>query len=319
MMSDKPSLLITGGSGYIGSALVREALASGYRINVLDNASLPADPQLHAALGCGDIQMFQGSITQYDVVQKSLRDVVGVVHLAGISDGRAGKANPELTRRINAETMETLLEEVAKAGVARFVFASTMGVYGNSYTDPLTEDLPMRPVDPYSESKAIAEKFVADADSASLQTVSLRIAMVYGADVRIREDFLVNNMCLQAVKTKRLQVLGGAQQRPQIHIRDLTSVILSMFSSRGRAICRTAVNVVESNPSLLRIAETICDVLPDTYMEVTPSQAVTDTFVMSGARLSDLTGFVPKYQLRDGIAQTIRYFQNNYPSVNEVD
>ena len=307
MKPDKPqTLLVTGGCGYIGSQLVRRALAGGYQVRVLDS-SVPETADQDLPLQ--NIQFFRGSITDRRIIEACTAGADYLVHLAGVSDGRAGKADPERTRRVNSETTGQLLQIAREAGVQRFLFASTMGVYGNQYDIPLIEALPLKPVDPYSASKAAGEAFVTAAAGPTFCTTSLRIAMVYGAGPKIREDFLLNQLCKTAVTAGSLTIMGGRQRRPQIHLDDLASLFLSLLHSPMQDINGKAFNAVESNPTLLDMVQQIQEALPRTDLNVLPARESEDSFEMNGRLLAEVTGFRPATSLSAGVRGLINHYQ----------
>jgi len=306
-MQAQATLLVTGGSGYIGACLTQMALEAGYKVHILDNA--PAGNGLiQNWLQNYSCSYFEGSITDKEIISSAMTGVDFVVHLAGVSDGRAGKADPELTRRVNSDSIAQILDIAQQAGVQRFAFASTMGVYGNAYKTLLTEDLLLKPIDPYSESKAIGEECVRKAGNEHFVTTALRIAMVYGAGPRIREDFLVNRLCLDAVQKGELTITGGAQRRPQVHVKDLCSLFLAIMQYDRNIIAGQVFNMVESNPSLSEIVAAIQEALPQTVVNVLPGREHEDSFEMDGQKLAQVTAFRPSVDLKTGVQQTIQYF-----------
>jgi nucleoside-diphosphate-sugar epimerase len=300
-------LLVTGGSGYIGSSLVEKALRSGYAVRVLDNTK-PTDDSIQSLFANPSVRFFKGSITDSQALTESISGVDYIIHLAGVSDGRAGKENPELTRRVNIDSIEQLLSISKQAGVKKFIFASTMGVYGNRYDTALHEELPLNPVDPYSESKAIGESYVSRTNGPGFCTVSLRIAMVYGVGPKVREDFLVNKLCITAINNGRIRITGGSQKRPQIHIDDLTDLFLKLLSGSTREMCGQVFNAVGSNPSLKEIVNSIVSSLPQTRVEYLPARPDEDSFEMSGDKLAEKLRFRPAKSLDKGIAEIIQHY-----------
>lgn len=298
----KQTILITGGAGYIGSVLARRAVSRGFDVNILDCAA-PIDFGNSQA-----VRFFKGGIDDYETIEKSLRAVGFVIHLAGISDGRAGKANPELTRKTNVDSLKQLLELSQKARVKRFVFASTMGVYGNEYKTHLTEDLPLAPVDPYSESKALGEEIINGEKSNGFTVASLRIAMVYGLSPRMRYDFIVNRLTLDAIEKKQITIAGGAQTRPQIYIEDLANVFLEFGRADADKINGESFNVVGVNPSIEEIAEAVKRNLPETRIEKLPAREGEDSFEMDGTKLKTVVEYAQQKSLDAGIKGIIEEY-----------
>ena len=147
---------MTGGAGYIGSVLVPMLLENGEQVTVFDK-QLPA---ISSYAHTNQLQAVIGDVRDKTVVKASLEQVSSVIYLAGVSDGRAGKANPRLTEEVNVEAFESFVHAAKAAGCRRFVFASTFGVYGYDYQEPLTEDLTPDPQEAYSASKLKAEQIL---------------------------------------------------------------------------------------------------------------------------------------------------------------
>ena len=206
--------------------------------------------------------------------------------------------------------MQQLLEVSKAAGVKRFLFASTIGVYGNQYNMLLHEDLPLNPVDPYSESKAIGESALRGANTDDFCTTALRIAMVYGLGPKVREDFLVNRLCIDAATTGRLSIMGGTQKRPQIHVDDLASLFLTLLQYDKEKICGKVFNAVESNPALSELVEVIRKLLPAIEVQLLPGRAHEDSFEMDGQLLFNQIGFRPSTPLESGMQELINYYRS---------
>lgn len=303
----KQTLLITGGAGYIGSVLTRHALHAGFKVNILDSLD-GAHAALDSVISNPDVNYFQGNITDNNVIEQSTAGVDFVVHLAGISDGKAGKANPELTKKINVETLEQILQISKNAGVQRFIFASTMGVYGNAYKIPLTENLELKPMDPYSESKALGEEFVKKAATPAFTTTILRMAMVYGISPNMRFDFIVNRLTLDAIEKKQLTIMGGGQQRPQIHIDDLAELFLYALTCDKKLVANACFNAVGENPAIEDITTTLQKLIPDLIIEKLPARANEDSFNMDGNKLLETTAFKYKKNIETGIREMIHEY-----------
>lgn len=303
-----PTLLITGGAGYIGSLLVVKALNAGFRVHVFDSvasekvafAHLLTHPRLH---------YFVGNLTEPDSFKAAMEGAQVLIHLAGVSDGRAGKANPERTYQVNLAPLENLLTMAQTAGLMQAVFASTMGVYGNRYTIPLHENLPLAPMDPYSQSKAQGEAVFKAANSPGFVTTNLRLALVYGPSPQMRHDFIIHQLLYSALKQRKIKLFGGNQQRPHVHIEDATDLILALVCSEPATIAGETFNVVSSNPSLHELVNIIQAHVPNVEVQQHPMREGEDSFVMDGSKLSRSIPFAYHTDLNTGIARLIDYFQ----------
>ncbi len=312
-------ILITGGAGYIGSRLLLNLLEKGHRVNILDlflrgNVSLPAtytEPFL---------KVYKGGINDVALVRASLADVSTVIYLAGVSDGRMGKENPGHTNRVNYTYFKKFVKLANAAGCERIIFASTFGVYGSSYTAPLTENLEPIPEEPYSASKLEAERFLLEEGDPGFCVVCLRIAMVFGSSLKMRDDFIVNRMTKNALQKGRIQVLGGGQKRPQIHIKDLSRLFIKMVEIEVDKISGKVFNTGAINPSIGEIAQEIKRQLTcPVKIEMLPPRARENSFLLDSSKLYDETGFEAQISLKEGIREMITFWAKENTPVQGME
>ncbi|MGB1276081.1 MAG: NAD-dependent epimerase/dehydratase family protein, partial [Nannocystaceae bacterium] len=170
-------VLITGGAGFIGSHLCAAATAVGHRVRVLDDLSTGLRRNLDGV----EVDLRVGTISDPECCDAAMKDIEVVLHLAARGSVPRSLQDPRGTLRTNVDGTATLLEAAQKAGVRRFVQASSSAVYGIQPGFPRHEALGLDPRSPYAASKAAAEQ-LARAWHASwgLETCSLRPFNVYG-------------------------------------------------------------------------------------------------------------------------------------------
>ncbi len=246
------NILVTGGGGYIGNVLVNELLKSGYNVGVLDNFKKDNMLPQHTRLS-----IFNGDINDTKLLIESTKNQHAIIHLAGISDGRAGRIDPELTRKVNLEGFKKLIQSASGSGASRFINMSTFGVYGTGYAIPLTEDIPLNPEEPYSETKAQTEQIANGFNSGTFITTNIRLAMVFGWSPQMRFDFLVNTLIKDAIEKKSITILGGQQIRPQIHILDVSRVLIGLLKTEREKIAGQTFNLGTINKTLQEIVDEI--------------------------------------------------------------
>jgi len=171
--------LVTGGAGYIGSHVVREFVAAGMPVVVLDDLSSGRRPFLPA-----DVPFARGSILDGALLQRVFaeHDVTGVVHLAGFKYAGVSVQRPLHTYEQNVDGTTVLLAAMQDSGVGLMVFSSSAAVYGTPDVDLVTEETPKAPESPYGETKLIGEWLLRDQErAAGLRHTSLRYFNVVGS------------------------------------------------------------------------------------------------------------------------------------------
>ena len=289
-MGDASPICVTGGAGYIGSVLTERLLALGHPVTVLDTLSF-TDRGLAHLRGHPGLRIVEGDIRDPSAVRHAFEGAWGVVHLAAVANDPSGDLDPRLTRSINLDPYPTLLKAARRAGVRRFVNASTFSVYGIQDAPDVTEDHPLRPLKEYSICKAKAEPLVADADGGGLTTVSLRCATVCGWSGRMRFDLIVNTLVGMAVRDGRLTVWGGAQQRPQIHVEDMADAFITMLEAPAGAVGGKIFNVGGENASILGIARTIAQRMGGIEVEEAPAREDERSYHVNWDRIASAVGF----------------------------
>lgn len=250
------TVLVTGGAGYVGSALVPKLLSAGYRVRVLD-LFLYGEAALSAVTANPALEIFKDDIRDRAVLEKASAGCDAVIHLACISNDPSFELDPDLGRSINYDAFRPMVEIARDAGVNRFIYASSSSVYGVKQEDQVTEELSLEPLTDYSKYKAMCEDVLREYERPDFTTAILRPATVCGYAPRQRLDVIVNIMTSLAVHSGRLTVNGGDQYRPNIHMEDMTEVYLRMLEWPQALIAGETFNVGYANQTVLELAETV--------------------------------------------------------------
>lgn len=249
-------VLVTGGAGYVGAVLVPKLLDKGYVVKVLD-LYIYGEDVLDAVKGHPDLVQIKGDIRDRILLEKELKSIDAVIHLACISNDPSYELNPELGKSINYDAFIPLVDISKKAGVKRFIYASSSSVYGIREEDNVTEDLPLKPLTDYSKYKALCEDYLINKRCAGYVVLVLRPATVCGYSPRLRLDLSVNILTNQAVNTNRITVFGGEQKRPNIHIDDITDLYVKTLEYPDEKIDGKIFNVGYHNLQIKEIAERV--------------------------------------------------------------
>ncbi|ELR99932.1 UDP-glucose 4-epimerase GalE [Gloeocapsa sp. PCC 73106] len=237
-MSDKPTILVTGGAGYIGSHVVLALKNSGYEVIVLDNLSYGHREIVKDVL---KVELIVGDTCDRPFLDQlfASRNIAAVMHFAAYIAVGESVQQPAKYYHNNVVGTLTLLEAMLSAQVKKFVFSSTCAIYGMPQEIPMTESHPHNPLSPYASSKDMVERILGDLDSAfGLKSVAFRYFNASGADPSglLGEDHqpethLIPLALLTALgKRSSLSIFGtdyptkdGTAVRDYIHVNDLAS------------------------------------------------------------------------------------------------
>lgn len=305
----RPPVVVTGGAGYVGSVVVRELLARGHAVRVLDNL-LYGDEPLADLAGRPGYQLVPGDIRSRDDLERALRGSWAVLHLAGLVGDPACALDPEYTRAVNQESTGPVAEICLEHGVERLVFASTCSVYGAAGDDWLDEDSTTAPVSLYAETNLRAEDLLRDRlDGAGPALSVLRFATIYGTSPRMRFDLVVNLLTARALAGGHIEVHGGEQWRPQVHVRDVARA-LCLALERPRSEAHGVFNVGSDaqNYRIRELAERVAGCFPGTRIAV---QDVRDprSYRVSFERLRSTWGFRAEHELEQGVHEVAAFLR----------
>ena len=311
-MANKPNhILITGGAGYCGSVLVPQMLDMGYRVTVYDiqyygYEFLPLD---HTKL-----TVVRGDIRDIEKLQPLMVGVDAVLHLACISNDTSFELDEKLSTSVNLDAFEPIVVAAKKAGVNRFIFASSSSVYGISEEQDVKEDHPLVPLTLYNKYKGMCEPILFKHTDENFVGVVYRPATVCGYGPRQRLDVSVNILTNLAVNKGNITVFGGSQLRPNLHIQDYADLCKELLGAPEDKIVNQIFNCGYENMSIMEIAETVKKVVAEEFpnkddisIEVTPSDDLRSYHINSD-KITEFTGFKPQYSVEDAIRDLCQAF-----------
>jgi len=335
------SLLITGGCGFIGTALIRRLKAEHpqARIRVLDNLSVGTKKDLKQVcqfvetplvrdkgksadvMDC-PVELVVGDIRDYSVCQNSCKDIDVIVHLAANTGVGPSVADPRKDMEANVLGILNMLEAARSQKVERFVFASSGAPVGE-VEPPIHEKLAPKPVSPYGASKLAGEGYCsAYYRTFGVKTVALRFGNVYGPG-STHKSSVVAKFIKQAIRGEQCEIYGdGSQTRDFIYIDDLTEAILkaAMYQEEpGQPdnllpwgeVFQIATNKEHTVNEVARMLQTILNE-KGINMQITHGQTrlgdvrrnYSDT-----TKAKQILSWQPRTDLSAGLPQTIHFFR----------
>jgi len=212
--------LITGGAGFIGSNIAHKLLETGHRVRILDNFSSGKEDNLAAVKN--DIELIRGDIRDIDIVKKAVEGIDYVYHQAALASVQASIDNPLESHEINLTGTLNMLEYSRRAGVKKFIMASSAAIYGDSPVLPKHEKMPPEPLSPYAVHKLTGEYYLCLFwQLYKFPTVALRYFNVFGPRQDPKSDYAAVIPCFidRMVKGEAPTVFGdGKQTRDFIYI-----------------------------------------------------------------------------------------------------
>ena len=249
-------MLVTGGAGYVGSVLVPKLLKNGYQVKVVD-LYIYGEAVLDQVKDHPNLKQIKGDIRDKALLAKELIGVDAVIHLACISNDPSYELNPDLGKSINYDAMVNLVDISKKAGIKRFIYASSSSVYGIKEEENVTEDLPLEPLTDYSKYKALGEEYLLKQRAPGFVVLVLRPATVCGYSPRLRLDLSVNILTNHAVNKGEITVFGGEQKRPNLHIEDMTDLYVKTLEYPEDKIDGKIFNAGYDNMKMKEIGEMV--------------------------------------------------------------
>ncbi len=316
-MDETKHLLVTGGAGYIGSALCAELLRLGYQVTALDELLFGGESLL-AFLHHPNFDFAKANVWEERAVKDNLRKdwqkPFAVIHLAALAGFPACQAvGRQVAWRYNVEATQRVYEQAEELGVERFVYASTYSNYGLAADGkPVTEDSPLNPQSLYAETKIASERFLLSTDGRCAPLI-LRLATLYGLSPRMRFDLIINQFVLEAYHKRELLIYQRGYSRSFVHLRDAIRGILLGLQSPLEQIRGQVYNLgsEQGNYTKDQIVALILKRLPETrvsYKDMTFGGDMRDIAV-SFEKIQRQLGFQAQYTVDDGIREVLHALQ----------
>lgn len=299
MVAEK--VLITGGSGYIGSVLIGFLLEKGYKVTCLDNLSYGQKSLLHYSNN-PNFAFIYGDVRDEDLLRKIVPGFDIILPLAAVVGAPACDLNPINAVSINFDAIKMLND--LRTPQQKFIFPSTISVYGSQPDKECTEETEPQSISIYGKTKIDSEK---ELEKSGKDYIILRFATVFGVSPRMRTDLLVNDFVLKAIEEGSLVLYEGNAMRNYVNIRDIVRIFGYAIENYEK-MKKDIYNVgMENNFSKLDLAKRIKKHLPD--LEIINREIKQDVdkrnYKISSQKLKD-KGFSTKFNLDEGVEEIIR-------------
>ena len=299
------NILVTGGAGYIGSALLPKLLNNGYHVRVLDLFMYGVEP-LKSVMDHPNLELVEGDLRDVQKVVQATRGMGAVVHLGAIVGDPACNLDADITVDVNLNATR-MIAQVAKASdVRRFIFASTCSVYGTG-DEVLDERSETRPISLYGRTKLAAESGLQGMADESFSPTLLRFGTIYGLSGRTRFDLVVNLLAAKAKIDGEITVYGGSQWRPFLHVDDAGLAVFKAVQAPLSDVGNQILNVgsVEQNYTIQQIGELVHEHAIGAELIVDNSTTDLRDYRVSFAKIRRILNFEPQWTVEQGIRQVM--------------
>jgi nucleoside-diphosphate-sugar epimerase len=301
-------ILVVGGAGYVGSHLVRNLVALGHQVRVLDRFYY----------GVASIQPLLGRI---EVVRADMRSVTAsalagfdaVINPGGLSNDPTANYNPDANWALNYEAAVSLARRAKEADIPLYIFASSCSIYDRAIGEPgelLDETAVLRPVGHYCQAKYAAEQALATIATESFRIIALRKGTIHGFAPRMRFDLVVNAMVRDAILTGAVNVHGGGiAWRPLLQIQDAARAYGKALSWCGPALFET-FNIVGENARIGDLASRVAERLRQAgiFCEVVTHSGTTNArdYRVSGEKAARLLGLGASVTVEQSVGEMVK-------------
>jgi len=299
----KEKVLITGGAGYIGSVLTEHLLSKEYPVTCLDNLSFGHNSILHLVSN-PNFNFIYGDVRNKRLLEEVIPKFDVIIPLSAIVGAPQCDSNPVDAKLINRDSIIDM--NIIRSTKQKIIFPNTNSGYGTTTGNLYcTEETPLKPISLYGITKVEAEKYLLDSEK---DTITLRLATVFGMSPRMRTNLLVNDFVFKALNDGYLVLYEKDFKRNYVHIKDIARCFehcIKNFESMKNEPYNVGLD--SANLSKGELAEKVKSHIPK--LDITCKEINNDpdkrNYIVSSEKIMK-TGFECKYDLDYGIEELIK-------------
>ena len=296
---------VVGGAGYLGSTLCAHLLNLGYEVASIDTLWF-GDSALRPLRDHPCFSSEQIDALHSEEVLPLLSGCQAVIWVAGLVGDPACDLDAGFTYGCNYRSALTMAGICKWLGISRFIFASSCSVYGRAnQISHLTEESPTDPLSFYARDKLVCEKALRAMADDSFHPTILRLATLFGWSNRMRFDLVVNVLTAKACKRETLEICGGGQRRPFLHVGDAARAFAHVLSSELPLISNNVFNVGAdaNNHRIMDVAEFIRAAIPSARVNYLPNSSDLRDYDVDFSKIARTLGYKAEFSVPEGIAE----------------
>ena len=319
-------VLITGACGYLGARLSEYLAESGYGITTFSSYDTSHYSQWTSLME----EVIVGDIRDETVISNLTNKKYDVViHLISL-DHHKSEANPNFVSSINVLPTWNLLDKLTQNGLDKFIYFSTIHVYGKLPRGTINEDYPPNPLNAYGLTHLLSENICNYYnDKTNINCINVRLSNSYGSPVFKRNNcwwLVINDLCKSAYKNHRIKLLSdGSPQRDFIHISDVCKGIRILINTDKKDLKNNTYHISSGQTlTILELAHSVKEIyklrfnknipllLPNKMVSGSPDKYLeTERYIINNSNLTSL-GFSPETSLENGINEVFDYLEKSY-------
>jgi nucleoside-diphosphate-sugar epimerase len=298
-------VVVTGAAGYLGSILCEHLLDAGHSVSAVDNL-MYNQQSLNHLCAHPQFEFQRGDVRNETLVRSIIKDADVIIPLAAIVGAGACDLDPWSARAVNLDAVKLINR--LRSPQQLIVLPNTNSGYGTkSGSQFCTEDSPLEPITLYGRTKVDAELDVLN----SPNTITLRLATVFGMSPRMRLDLLVNNFVYAALSLGEICIFEKDFKRNYVHVRDVADCMLHCIANSRQMIGKAYnVGLDAANLSKEELALKVKDYVPNFYIHFAEFGSDPDkrNYIVSNQRLRE-AGFEAKRTIDDGIRELLKGYR----------
>ena len=305
------TILLIGGGGYIGSVLTKYLLDNKKKVVIFDKF-IYGSTDIYKFKKNKNLKIISGDTRHIEDLTRAFKGIDVVVHLAELVGDPLCDIDHEKTYEINYLATDLITNLCKSFLVKRYIYISSCSVYGeNKNSECLDEKSKINPLSTYAKLKLNCEEAIIKNNKQDLNYTILRLGTVFGSSFRPRFDLVINLFSALAEIKGEINIEGGKQWRPFVHVLDVARAISAVISADEKKIKRQIFNVVGSNSKIADIALKIKKYKKKLKVNRNLEKKDFRNYKVSAKKIEKIVSFVPKYSINYGIKEIINFVKKN--------
>ena len=307
-----PKVLIVGGAGFIGTVLASKLLEKNYHVTILDKLIYDNKVIKKNFNNRKNLNFILGDVCDLNTQIKAIKEIDVVVYLAEIVGDPACSAKPEDALKTNYLSVLSFANLCSYLAIEKFIYTSSCSVYGLDKNNKLlNEKSNLNPISHYARIKIMSEKALLKSANNYFKPTILRLGTVFGPSKRMRFDLVVNTMSKNAYFKNKIDVYGGTQLRPNIHVDDVADGIISIIKAKKKDVENQIFNLSNDklNLEIIEIAKKVKKTFQNASLNVIKASPDNRNYKVNSSKIKNKVGFVANRSIESALKEIKSIFR----------